>query len=267
MIELLYFVDTVVSEMSRDLLASIEAGCYGTMKVEGGKLVFDASGVVPRPPIGPVPTAPPLVEEDNHRVIDELRETKERLAVLEQRYDKLEQMFCRAQESVCFPRFINAGQACYLYNFNTGTLRFIDAGWSQNPARNYLVYVGNTDVPFGDQNPLPTLLGAIRPHLRPDIHHFIIRPRGTITPDCGVIIKFIIEWMKTSPNRIDITISNTTENLAIGFVVGLCEQLNPEKLSKLVITQAKMCEHTELKNKIHKGVFKIMAFDKLVASL
>jgi hypothetical protein len=52
--------------MSGGLLSKIEAGCYGTMKVEGGKLVFESSGVPP--PIGLVPSAPPLVE-DNHRVI------------------------------------------------------------------------------------------------------------------------------------------------------------------------------------------------------
>lgn len=264
MIELLYIIITFVSEMSRDLLSKIDAGCHGIMKVEGGKLVFETSsssiGLV-------VPSAPPLVE-DIHRVIDELIETKERLAVLEQRYEKLEQMFYRSRESVCMPRFIDPGQACYLHNFNTGILRFIDAGWSQSPARNYLVYVGNhTDVPFGDQNNLPTLLGAIRPNLRPDINRFIIRPRVTITPDCGVIIKFIIDWMASSPNNIDITISNTSDTLAIGFVVGLCQRLNSDKLSKLIITKAKMCEHTELKNKVHKGVFKKMVFDNLVASL
>ena len=263
MIELLYISITVVSEMSRELLSKIEYGTYGSMKVEGGKLVFEASASSG----GVAPSAPPLVE-DNHLVIDELRETKDRLAILEQRYEKLEQMFYRSRESVCMPRFINPGQPCYLHNFNTGILRFIDAGWSQSPARNYLVYVGNhTDVPFGDQNNLPTLLGAIRPNLRPDINHFIIRPRGTITPDCGVVIKFIIDWMEKSPNNIDITISNTADTLAIGFVVGLCELLNPDKLSKLIITQAKMSEHTELKNKVHKGVFKKMVFDKLVASI
>ena len=159
--------------MSRELLSKIESGTYGTMKVEGGKLVFEASAS------GVALSAPPLVE-DNHRVIDELRETKERLAILEQRYEKLEQMFYRSRESVCVPRFIDPGQACYLHNFNTGILRFIDAGLGQS--RNYLVYVGNhTEVPFGDQTNLPTLLGAIRPNLRPDINHFIIRPRGTIS--------------------------------------------------------------------------------------
>lgn len=259
MIELLYIIITVVSEMSRELLSKIESGTYGTMKVEGGKLVFEASTS------GVALSAPPLVE-DNHRVIDELRETKERLAVLEQRYEKLEQMFYRSRESVCVPRFIDPGQACYLHNFNTGILRFIDAGLGQS--RNYLVYVGNhTDVPFGDQTNLPTLLGAIRPNLRPDINRFVVRPRGTITPDCGVVIKFIIDWMASSPNNIDITISNTADTLAIGFVVGLCERLNPDKLTKLIITRAKMSEYTELKNKVHKGVFKKMAFDKLDAFL
>ena len=92
MIELLYIIITVISEMSRELLSKIEYGTYGTMKVEGGKLVFEASGVpLGPPPIGLVPSAPPLVEDN--RVIDELRdelrETKERLAVLEQQVQQL----------------------------------------------------------------------------------------------------------------------------------------------------------------------------------
>jgi hypothetical protein len=255
--------------MSRDLLAKIEAGCYGTMKVECGKLVFEASGVVSYPPIGLVPSAPPLVE-DNHRVIDELRdelrETKERLAVLEQ---QVQQLF-KFREAVFSPAMNDTyGSRTDFINFNTNFIKFVEAGAT------YDVMIGNHPTPFwngcrrsGAGVSMTEIIRLLNTNLRADmINHFIIRPRGTITPDCGVIIKFIIEWMKTSPNRIDITISNTTENLAIGFVVGLCEQLNPEKLSKLVITQAKMCEHTELKNKIHKGVFKIMAFDKLVASL
>jgi hypothetical protein len=256
--------------MSRDLLAKIEAGCYGTMKVEGGKLVFEASGVpLGPPPIGLVPSAPPLVEDN--RIIDELRdelrETKERLAVLEQ---QVQQLF-KFREAVFSPAMNDTyGSRTDFINFNTNFIKFVEAG-----AATYDVMIGNHPTPFwngcrrsGAGVSMTEIVRLLKTNLRADmINHFIIRPRGTNTPDCGVVIKFIIDWMATSPNHIDITISNTTDTLAIGFVVGLCERLNPDKLSKLIITQAKMCEHTELKNKVNKGVFKKMAFDKLVASL
>ena len=249
--------------MTTHLLSQIETGCNGRMKLENGKLVFefDCSRVT----ASPHPSAPPLVEDDH--VVDELRtelrETKERLAILEQ---QVQQLF-KCREAVCIPRFINHGQACYLYNFNTRMLQFIDAGWSQNPSRNYLVYVGNPDVPFGDQNPLPKLLDAIHPHIRHDLNNIVIQPRQTITSDCGVVIKFIHDWMKTSPNNIEITIMNTGATLAIGFVIALCEQLNCEKLSKLKITRAKISEQTELKNKIDKNIIKRMEIENLVSSV
>jgi len=257
--------------MSRELLSTIESGCYGTMKVECGKLVFEASGVVPGHPIGLVPSAPPLVEDN--RVIDELRdelrETKERLAVLEQ---QVQQLF-KFREAVFSPAMNDTyGSRVDFINFNTNFIKFVEAG-----AATYDVMIGNHPTPFWNGCrrgshaggvSMTEIIRLLNTNLRADmINHFIIRPRGTNTPDCGVVIKFIIDWMASSPNNIDITISNTTENLAIGFVVGLCERLNPDKLSKLIITQAKMCEHTELKNKVNKGVFKKMAFDKLVASL
>jgi hypothetical protein len=248
--------------MTHHLLSQIETGCNGRMKLENGKIVFefDCSRVAV-----PHPSAPPLVEDDH--VVDELknelRETKQRLAVLEQ----LVQQLFKCREAVCIPRFINHGQACYLYNFNTRMLQFIDAGWSQNPSRNYLVYVGNPDVPFGDQNPLPKLLDAIHPHIRHDLNNIVIQPRQTITPDCGVVIKFIHDWMKTSPNNIEITIINTGATLAIGFVIALCEQLNCEKLSKLKITRAKISEQTELKNKIDKNIIKRMEIENLISSV
>jgi hypothetical protein len=249
--------------MTHHLLSQIETGCNGRMKLENGKMVFEFE--CSRVAVPPHPSAPPLVEDDH--VVDELRtelrETKERLAILEQ---QVQQLF-KCREAVCIPRFINHGQACYLYNFNTRMLQFIDAGWSQSPSRNYLVYVGNSDVPFGDQNPLTKLLDAIHPHIRHDLNNIVIQPRQTITPDCGVVIKFINDWMKTSPNNIEITIMNTGATLAIGFVIALCEQLNCEKLSKLKITRAKISEQTELKNKIDKNIIKRMEIENLVSSV
>jgi hypothetical protein len=256
--------------MSHNLLSQIEAGCNGRMKLENGKIVFE---LIPTSSIHhvsvPAPSAPPLIE-DNHiidELRDELREMKERLELISERYDKLEKLLYQFQESVCIPKFINSNQACQLYNFNTKILRFIDAGWSNQPSRNYLVYVGNTNLPFGDQTPLPTLLDAIDSHLRPDINHFIIQPRQTITPDCGVVIKFIIDWVKTSPNNIEITIMNIGVTLSMGFVVSLCEQLNHDKLSKLKITQAKISEQTELRNKVAKALFKKIEIENLVPSV
>jgi hypothetical protein len=249
------------------LLSQIETGCNGIMKLENGKIVFEFD--CGRVTVPPHPSAPPLMEDDHavDELRNELRETKQRLAVLSERHDRLEQMLYRIQESVCIPRFINHGQACYLYNFNTRILRFNDSGCCThaNPGRNYLVYVGNADVPFGDQNPLPKLLDAIHPHIRHDLNSIVIQPRQTITSDCGVIIKFINDWMATSPNNIEITIMNSGATLAIGFIIALCEQLKCEKLSKLKITRAKISEQTELKNKIDKNTFKRIEIENLVS--
>jgi hypothetical protein len=60
---------------------------------------------------------------------------------------------------------------------------------------------------------------------------------------------------------------NPGATLAIGFVVGLCEQLNLNKLSKLTITQAKISEQTELRNKVDKTLFKKIEFEKVVSSI
>jgi hypothetical protein len=73
--------------------------------------------------------------------------------------------------------------------------------------------------------------------------------------------------MATSPNNIQITIMNPGATLAIGFVVGLCEQLNSNKLSKLIITQAKISEQTEMRNKVDKTLFKKIEFEKVVSSV
>ena len=80
--------------MSHELLSQIEAGCYGKMKVENWKIVFECITVHPPPyppPSVPAPSAPPLVEDtliiDELR--DELRETKERLDSLEKKVQQL----------------------------------------------------------------------------------------------------------------------------------------------------------------------------------
>lgn len=89
--------------MSHELLSQIESGCYGKMKVEDGKIVFECVTnhntyplsyplpCYPPPPSVPAPSAPPLVEDN--RLIDELRvelrETKERMTSLENRVQQL----------------------------------------------------------------------------------------------------------------------------------------------------------------------------------
>ncbi len=81
--------------MSRELLSRIEDGCYGKMKIENGKIVFECITTTHPPAHSlyqlypphsvPAPSAPPLVEDNRliDELRDELRETKERLASLE----------------------------------------------------------------------------------------------------------------------------------------------------------------------------------------
>lgn len=258
--------------MSRELLSNIEAGCYGKMKVENGKIVFECITVHPPPyppPSVPAPSAPPLVEDtliiDELR--DELRETKQRLAVLEQ---QVQQLF-RFRDAVHMPGISNRySNRVDFYSFNTSFIKFYDERNSNSAFLCYNVKIGNHDAPFlnGTTASFTDKLMILKTQLRYDMtNHIIIQPYNTITPDCRVIIKFIIDWMTTSPNNIQITISNNTATLAIGFIVGLCEQLNPEKLSKLIITQAKISEQTEMRNKIDKTLFKKIEFEKVVSSV
>ena len=272
--------------MSRELLSNLEAGCYGKMKVENGKIIFECITTtntvyhpppypppsVPAPsapPSVPAPSAPPLIEDN--RIIDELRdelrETKEKLASLEQ---QVAQLF-RFRDAVIMPGVTDRYKGRYdSYNFNTSFIKFYDERNSNSGFIKYSVNIGNHDTPFfnGIAASFVDILMILKTQIRYDItNHIIIQPHQTITQDCGVIIKFIVDWMTTSPNNIQITIMNPGATLAIGFVVGLCEQLNPDKLSKLIITQAKISEQTEMRNKIDKTLFKKIEFDKVVSSV
>ena len=263
--------------MSRELLSNIEAGCYGKMKVENGKIVFECITTTntvypspyPHPPSVPAPSAPPLVEDtliiDELR--DELRETKDRLAVLEQ----LVQQLFRFRDAVIMPGVTDRYKGRYdSYNFNTSFIKFYDERNSNAGFIKYNVNIGNHDTPFfnGIAASFVDILMILKTQIRYDMtNHIIIQPHQTITQDCGVIIKFIVDWMITSPNNIQITISNNTTTLAIGFVICLCEQLNPDKLSKLIVTQAKISEQTEMRNKIDKTLFKKIEFEKVVPSV
>jgi hypothetical protein len=250
--------------MSNKLLSQIEAGCNGRMKLENGKIVFELGSHMVAPP---PPSAPPLMADDS--VVDELRtelrETKQRLAVLEQ---QVQQLFT-FREAVFSPAMNDTyGNRVDFINFNTNFIKFIEAG-----AATYDVMIGNHPIPFWNgcrvsRVSFTEIVRLLKTNLRADmINHFIICPRGTNTPDCGVIIKFIIDWMATSPNNIEITIMNTGATLAIGFIIALCEQLNCEKLSKLKITRAKISEQTELKNKLDKNIFRKIEIENLVPSV
>ena len=254
--------------MTHHLLSQIETGCNGRMKLENGKMVFefDCSRVA----VPPHPSAPPLVEDDH--VVDELRtelrETKERLAILEQ---QVQQLF-KCREAVYIPKIID--RMGHLHNFNGRMAKFIPNGNQINPNQPnqysplYDAMVGDSDVPICHQaRYLRETLHVLKSQLRHDLNNIVIQPRQTITPDCGIVINFIHDWMKTSPNNIEITIMNTGATLAIGFVIALCEQLNCEKLSKLKITRAKISEQTELKNKIDKNIIKRMEIENLVSSV
>jgi hypothetical protein len=262
--------------MSRELLSNLEAGCYGKMKVENGKIIFECitnNHTSPLPVIAshlvPAPSAPPLVEDN--RIIDELRdelrETKEILASLEK---QVAQLF-RFRDAVHMPGLTNRySNRVDFYSFNTGFIKFYDERNSNSGFLCYNVKIGNHDTPFlnGTTASFTDKLMILKTQLRYDMtNHIIIQPYNTITPDCRVIIKFIIDWMTTSPNNIQITVMNPGATLAIGFVVGLCEQLNPDKLSKLIITQAKISEQTEMRNKIDKTLFKKIEFEKVVSSV
>lgn len=259
-----------ITIMSRELLSKIEAGCYGKMKIENGKIVFECVTThISPPPSVPAPSAPPLVEDS--RIIDELRdelrETRDRLAVLEQ---QVQQLF-RFREAVHIPginnRYSHRVDFC---NFNTSFIKFYDERNSNSAFLCYNVKIGNHDTPFlnGTTASFTDKLMILKTQLRYDMtNHIIVQPYQTITQDCGVIIKFIVDWMTTSPNNIQITIMNPGATLAIGFVVGLCEQLNLNKLSKLIITQAKISEQTELRNKVDKTLFKKIEFEKVVSSV
>lgn len=267
--------------MSLELLSKIEAGgCYGKMKIENGKIVFECVTTHTSPPfklfdpvlaphLVPAPSAPPLVEDS--RIIDELRdelrETKQRLAVLEQQVAQLFQF----REAVHMPGINNRYKGRIdFYNFNTTFIKFYDVRNSNSAFMAYNVKIGNHDTPFlnGIDASFVDTLMILKTQIRYDMtNHIIVQPYQTITQDCGIIIKFIVDWMATSPNNIQITIMNPGATLAIGFVVGLCEQLNPNKLSKLIITQAKISEQTELRNKVDKTLFKKIEFEKVVSSV
>ena len=113
------------------------------------------------------------------------------------------------------------------------------------------------------------------------IRNIVIQPNQTsysnlglgemTTPSCVKVIRFILDWVHggwyKDPTILQITITSNTNGVSsVGFVVSLCEQLKPESPVKIVITQARISEQTELKNKVDKDVFKKIEFEKVVSS-
>ncbi len=298
--------------MSCNLLSKIENGCFGKMKLEDGKLVFECiqPPLSPPPPSHyshpspppsphpsptphqvPAPSAPPLVEENRNidELKDELRETKERLAILEEQIKKVDLdmkwRISRAEcdidklhsfrEAVWMPKMSQAYGD--LYDLNTKVLHIISVSDTYNV--NICNKVFCPHIKLEDRlDMLDTLLRRER------IRNIVIQPNQSnlgigqlITPSCVKVIRFILDCVQSRCYKghatlghvnLQITItSNTPGTLAVGFVVSLCEQLKPESPVKIVITQARISEQTELKNKVDKDIFNKIEFEKIVSSV
>jgi hypothetical protein len=286
------------------------------MKVENGKIVFERiEPTCPPPPPPPHPfhpsvqySAPPPFEDSRSALIDELRdelrETKERLAVLENEMKEMNRKIKAAfdtqnkelnrtnwrmtrakydidklysfRSTVWMPKMSQAYGD--LYDFNTEVLHITSVSDTYN--------VTICDKVFCPHMPLEDRLQLLSTQLRRDrVKNIVIQPNQTAysnfgigemtTPSCVKVIRFILEWLwgeewYNGDTVLQITItSNTTTGtppLSVGFVVSLCEQLQPASPIKIVITQARISEQTELKNKVDKDVFKKIEFEKVVSS-
>ena len=248
--------------------------CYGIMKVENGKIVFERVEPTYPPPPPHQASAPPLVEDNRAEIDelrDELRETKERLAGLEEKMSCMNWRMARVEvdidklysfrEAVWMPKMRNYED---IYDFNTEVLHFNGAGGTY--------YVNICDKAFCQHMTLEDRLKMLSTQLRCDrIRNIVIQPNQTsysnlglgemTTPSCVKVIRFILDWVHggwyKDPTILQITITSNTNGVSsVGFVVSLCEQLKPESPVKIVITQARISEQTELKNKVDKDVFK-----------
>lgn len=255
--------------------------CYGIMKVENGKIVFERVEPSYPPPPPHQASAPPLVEDNRAEIDelrDELRETKERLAVLEEKMSCMNWRMARTEvdidklysfrEAVWMPKMSQAYGD--LYDFNTEVLHFSGGGGTY--------YVNICDKAFCQHMTLEDRLKMLSTQLRRDrIRNIVIQPNQTsysnlgvgemTTPSCVKVIRFILDCvqcrcykgqLRTGYNCLVITCRNDVSS--VGFVVSLCEQLKPESPVKIVITQARISEQTELKNKVDKDVFKKIEF-------
>ena len=244
--------------MTHNQLSQLEKGCNGRMALENGKIVFEfesngAKGI-------PQPNAPPLIIDDP--IVDELRnelsETKQRLAVLEQ---QIHQLF-KFRETVYYA---TDNSPTYIHNLNETKIRLL--------APRYEIFLGDKmqiheRFGGGDLSINLKIISVQLYNLQTISIDFTYYNSNDITSNCAIIIKFIVEKMKTIHRCIEIVI-NSHQNAAsrVNFIIALCEQLNHEKLSKLKITHAKISDQTELKNKIDKKIFKKIEIENLITSV
>jgi hypothetical protein len=253
------------------------------MKVENGKIVFERVEPPPPPPPPHQVSAPPLVEDNRAEIDelrDELRETKERLAGLENQMKEMNRMNWRmvraesdidklygSRNAVWMPKMSQAYGD--LYDFNTEVLHISTVGNAYN--------VTICDKVFCPHIMLEDRLQFLSTQLRRDrVKNIVIQPNQTTysnlgvgpmtTPSCVNVIRFIIDWVHggwyNGLTVLQITITSCRNVVSsVGFVVSLCEHLQPASPIKIVITQARISEQTELKNKVDKDVFKKIEFD------
>jgi hypothetical protein len=245
--------------MEHNQISQLEKGCNGRMALENDKIVFEFES---NDAIIPQPNAPHFIEDDP--VVDELknelRETKQRLVVLE---EQIQQLF-KSREAFFYPMNINP-KLNMIHNLNETKIRLL--------APIYDIFVGDkmqSEEIFGRGNDLSSNLKMISVHfynLQTISIDFSYHNTSDITSNCAIIIKFIVEKIKTSHNSIEIVINSHNIVSRVNFVIALCEQLNHEKLSKLKIKNAKISEQTELKNKIDKKIFKKIEIENLITSV
>jgi hypothetical protein len=256
--------------MEHNQILQIEKGCNGKIKLENGKIVFEfesnGSGI-------PQPNAPPLIVDEP--VVDELRnelrETKQRLANLEK----------RVQEFFTFNNIVsNAG-----YNFECDKIKLCECmhnhqgGYFGNPG--FKVYLGDENRLYGDFAPHnPNIMKGVKSfrNLRTicldfsyDLHENPICQKinnKSLGPDDKLLINTISEIINASENNIEIIFDFSSEKiLRIDYIIVICAQLNHEKLSKIKITDGKISDQIELKNKIDKKIFKKIEIENLITSL
>ena len=247
-------------------LSQLEKGCTGIMKLENGKIVFEfernSSAIIAQPSAPPLIVDNPIVDE----LRNELRETKQRLADLEK----------RVQEFFTFHNTVgNAG-----YNFECDKIKFCECMNNQNTG--FKVYLGDENRRYGDFSVhSPNVMKGVKSfrNLRTICLDFSypvsatgpvnqIKNNVSLGTQDKLLIPTIIEIVNTSQNNIEIICDFSSDKiLRIDYIIAICEQLNHEKLSKLKITNAKISEQTELKNKIDKKIFKKIEIENLMTSL